>query len=325
MVEAVMPGPEVLVKMRRVMKLQLAAVAQRSGVNVSVLSRWENGKGELSADQIDAVARVIHEESWKRSEEGTLPKATDVSASCIERGKQFRAKRLEWGVRQVRLSEATELPYNLISMWENGYITINDDEEAQLNDALQLAISTKSAMLAWYLNPRELQCRREALGVSRKRLARATGHGEDWLTKVEAGEIALDEDTSTPLWEYLATLEIEQGKQADLRAALRAPVRMEPDEPQLRPITFAKQERMAALKKKVGVQAAQIVELRKIADIAQEMNRNSSEANVLLTHVVGEVEEKIAAMQQTVSQMPPSTERTQFVKFLTELVEVIEQ
>jgi transcriptional regulator with XRE-family HTH domain len=271
MAEVTMPGPEVLSKMRKVLGMPQAELAQRTGIERSLLSYWESGQKQLSDEQIDAVARVIHEESWRRSEEKTLPPATDVPVTSAERAHQMRQMRLEWGVTQAELSAATGLPDNLISMWERGYVQLDREELARLSDALTVAISKRSSMLAWYLNANE----------------------------------------------------IERGKVTELRAALSAPVRMTP--PVEKPITLHKKERLAALKKKVGVQATQIVELRKIADLSQQMNRNTGEANVLLTHVVGEVEGKIAAMQANVSRMPASPERDQFVGFLNELVEVIEQ
>jgi predicted transcriptional regulator len=317
MAEVMMPGPETLIKMRRVMNLPLQAVAQRSGIHLSTLSRWENAKAELSDEQVDAVARVIHEESWKKSEQGNLPKATDVSADAAERGREFRAKRLEWGVTQLELSEATKLPHNLISLFERNYVEFDPEEEKRLNNALRLAIDTKSSMLAWCKNSGELQRRRENLGVSRKKLARATGHNEDWLTRVGAGEIALDEETANPLWEYLAELQIAHGKEGELRAMLSAPVRIELKEPEEKPISFAKKAKLTALQQQVSKLTEANKLLRKSLDISKQMYRNEGESLALRTWQVNELEERLTAMQKIVGKMPPGgEEREELTKLL---------
>jgi predicted transcriptional regulator len=320
--DVTMPGTEVLAKMRKVLGMPQAELAQRTGIERTVLSYWETGQKPLSEEQIDRVASVIQEETRRRAEEATILHAMmDVPAA--DRARQMRGLRLEWGVTQAELSAATGLGDNLLSMWEHGYVQLDQADLAKLSDALLIAINKRSAMLAWYLNPSELERRREALGISRKRLARHFNKPESWVIGLESGEVPLDEDIVTPIWEYIAGIEVEQGKQTELRSALSAPVRMAMTVE--KPITLHKKERIVALQKKVVRLAAQNVELRKIADLAQEMNRNSSEANVLLTHLVSEMEEKIAAMQTTVGQMPATAERDQFVGLLNELMEVIEQ
>jgi predicted transcriptional regulator len=270
--------------MRGVMGLAQAEVAARTGIDRWRLSRWETGYLELTPDELQVFSDFIHQVSLARSEAGTLPQADDVSADSRQRGRSFRQQRLSWAIRQKDVAEAAGLPDNLVSMWENAYCEMEEEEIQRLTAALTTLIDKQSSQLEWWQNPAELERRREALGVSRKRLARHCGQSEKWVSDLEGGHVPITPEISNKIWEYLATLEAEQGRTTELKAALTAP---EPASEML-PYPLGSKSKLRAI----------IAQQKKVIEIVKQQHKNAEEANVLLSHIVRELELQVAAAQK---------------------------
>jgi predicted transcriptional regulator len=292
----------------------MAAMSARTGIKRSLLSCWQRGQKELSEEQISAIARVIHEETWRRSQDGLQPKGANVLASIVERGREMRELRLKWGIMQKELSEASGISDYWICMFERGHVAFSLDAVTRLGDALEAAINKRRSQLSWYQNPLKLQRRRESVGVSRARLARHINKPESWLLDVEVGNVPLEGAVATLIWEYISSIEREQGKITELRAALSAPVKIEtPPEP---PLTTHKKAKLEALVKKVAVQAEKIQLLEKSLNIAERINNTDCERAALLHWQVTELEERLTAMEGMVCRMPPSAERDELARVL---------
>jgi predicted transcriptional regulator len=323
------PGPEVLVKMRKVMGLRLAQVAQATGITINTLSRFERGMEELSAEQVKAIADYIAEVSLERSERDALPMATDVGLDSRERGQAQRQRRLGWGVKLYELSAAARMQQNLISMFEHGYIELDDDELKRVTDALTAVIDRKTSQLSWYANPAELEKRRTALGITRKRLARRFGRTESWVVGLESGTIALTEEISAPIWEYIAGIEADQGKTTELRAALSAPVAVEEGLASASHLT-AEEPSAAYAAPPAGSgdvpPGKQLAGLRKVNRIQGEMYRNSEQARVILSHIIEGVERELAALREfTEGGMAPGRERDELSRLVKNIEDVINE
>ena len=79
-------------------------------------------------------------------------------------------------------------------------------------------------MKPWYEDATELRQKREELGVSAARLAKAVGRHRSWIEEIEAGRIALNEENgASEIWQYLAERQLEHNQIGLLSAALQAP------------------------------------------------------------------------------------------------------
>jgi predicted transcriptional regulator len=330
------PGPEVLTKMRKVMGLRLAQVAQATGININTISRFERGLEQLSPEEIKAIADYIAEVSLERSERDALPAASDVGLDSRKRGQAQRQRRLAWGVKLYELSTAARMQQNLISMFEHGYVELDDEEFERVTEALTALIDRKNSQLAWYANPAELEKRRTALGITRKRLARRFGRTESWVVGLESGTIALTEEISTPIWEYIAGIEIDQRKQqghtAELRAALSAPVAVEEGLASASHLTAEEPSAAGVLCPAPPAGSGdvppgkELAGLRKVNRIQGEMYRNSEQARVILSHIVEGVGRELAVLKEfTEGGMAPGRERDELSRLVKNIEDVINE
>jgi transcriptional regulator with XRE-family HTH domain len=136
-----------LLRMRKLLGLRQPQIAQATGIDVAQISRFENGHGELSREQVRRLADYLAAVTLERSEAATLPTTDDVSLSSQERGRALRDCRRTWGIKQYELAAEATMYMNLISMYEQGYIEFDEEEVKRVTDALNSLIAQKRAQL----------------------------------------------------------------------------------------------------------------------------------------------------------------------------------
>ncbi len=135
---------KVLRKVRKDLGLRQGRLAELAGIHRSTISLWENGKVKLPDEAVLKISRAISEVMLARSEEQALPyprAKNPVVAKVLAR------RRREWRITQVELAHKLNLASDTISLWENGYVELEDSEEERLGEELDKLIEQKRVKL----------------------------------------------------------------------------------------------------------------------------------------------------------------------------------
>jgi transcriptional regulator with XRE-family HTH domain len=138
-----MTGKEIWVvfrKMREGLGIPQTVLANKVGMSDSKLSRWENGQGDLSSEEMDRIGDVLDVALSERVA------ATSGPLASSER-EAVKLLRKLYGIGQIELARKAELSQATISLYENGHIELDAEQLEAVEHAIETLIAMRSKRL----------------------------------------------------------------------------------------------------------------------------------------------------------------------------------
>ena len=130
------PDYQVFHEMRKGLGIRQIDLAQAAKVFQSKLSAWEHGRGGLNQDEILRVADALDAAIAQVADDGRLKPSEKTPASdrSVKQGKTLADRRRAAQVTQQELAEKSRIPRSEVSLFETGYIELNDADRASLEE-----------------------------------------------------------------------------------------------------------------------------------------------------------------------------------------------
>jgi transcriptional regulator with XRE-family HTH domain len=133
---------EFLAHARRRLRIPQARLAKQTGIAQAKISRWENGFLDITPEEREKIFSVLDEVMANKAASGDVyfPKMTEAEGAT---GASFADHRKAYGITQQELAIKANVPRSSLSLYENGYITLDEVPVSRLHNALAKLIAEK--------------------------------------------------------------------------------------------------------------------------------------------------------------------------------------
>ena len=116
--------------MRQWLGLTQIVLAKNAGLSSDKLARWEKGQAKFNPEEIARLGKALDAATIARAERVEGPLAGSG-------GKGVRSLRRAYGITQEELARRAEMTQASISLFENGYVALDAEEENEIRAACE--------------------------------------------------------------------------------------------------------------------------------------------------------------------------------------------